>query len=94
MKKLLLFLFIIPNLGSANELDSDFYEPNIANAYQGRLLYNFLNEDYPIEKMIKLCRPYTGIDTAQINLKNKASNQLRYVNTNVAYIGQQSKLGL
>ncbi|HCK04000.1 MAG TPA: hypothetical protein DHV86_04445 [Methylophilaceae bacterium] len=72
MKKLLLFLFIIPNLGSANELDSDFYEPNIANAYQGRLLYNFLNEDYPIEKMIKLCRPYTGIDTAQIKCKKQS----------------------
>ena len=57
-----------------NNSDSDFYEPNIKNAYQGRLFYNPLTHDYPIDKMIKLCEPYTGIDTAQIKCE-KLNNQ-------------------
>lgn len=71
MKKLLLLLFLASSPVLADELDSDFYEPNISNAYQGRLLYDFLNEDYPIDKMIKLCAPYTGIDTAQTKCKKQ-----------------------
>ena len=71
MKKLLLLLFLIPNLVIADELDSDFYEPNSSNTYKGRLAYDPLTEDYPIGEMIKLCEPYTGIDTAQIKCKKE-----------------------
>ena len=54
--------------------NSNSYDPNIKNAYQGRLFYNPLTQDYPIDKMIKLCEPYTGIDTAQIKCE-KLNNQ-------------------
>jgi|TARA_B110000495_G_C22877396_1_gene511729 hypothetical protein len=76
MKKLLLLLFLASSTVLADELDSDFYEPNISNAYQGRLLYDFLNEDYPIDKMIKLCAPYTGIDTAQTKCKKQGQQSI------------------
>ena len=69
MKILLLPLYLASSLVLADELDLDLYEPNISNAYQGKLLYDSLNEDYPIDKMIKLCEPFTGIDTAQIKCK-------------------------
>ena len=65
----LLFFFSFPSFCWAeSEIkinSSDLYEPNISNYYQGRLIYNPIIEDYPIDKMIKLCKPYTGIDTAQ-----------------------------
>ena len=76
MKKLFLFLFLITNLVMADELDSDFYEPNISNAYQGRLMYDLLEEDYPIDKMIKLCAPFTGIDTAQTKCKKQSQQSI------------------
>jgi len=66
MKISLILLLLISVPLKANELNSDFYEPNISNAYQGRLIYDPLTQDYPIEKMRKFCEPYTGIDTAQI----------------------------
>ena len=66
MKKILLFLILTFTLTKiiANSSFPDFYEPNASNNYQGRLLS--MNESYPIDKMKKLCKPYTGIDTAQI----------------------------
>ena len=66
MKVFLILLLLISIPLKANELNSDFYEPNISNAYQGRLIYDPLTQDYPIEEMRKFCEPYTGIDTAQI----------------------------
>ena len=66
MKVSLILLLLISVPLKANELNSDFYEPNISNAYQGRLIYDPLTQDYPIEEMRKFCEPYTGIDTAQI----------------------------
>ena len=66
MKIFLILLLLISIPLKANELNSDFYEPNISNAYQGRLIYDPLTQDYPIEEMRKFCEPYTGIDTAQI----------------------------
>jgi len=66
MKIFLILLLLISVPLKANELNSDFYEPNISNAYQGRLIYDPLTQDYPIEEMRKFCEPYTGIDTAQI----------------------------
>ena len=66
MKVFLILLLLISVPLKANELNSDFYEPNISNAYQGRLIYDPLTQDYPIEEMRKFCEPYTGIDTAQI----------------------------
>jgi len=66
MKISLILLLLISVPLKANELNSDFYEPNISNAYQGRLIYDPLTQDYPIEEMRKFCEPYTGIDTAQI----------------------------
>ena len=48
---------------------TDFYEPNASNNYQGRLLS--LTESYPIDEMKKLCKPFTGIDTAQIRCRKQ-----------------------
>jgi hypothetical protein len=70
LKKLLLLLLFIPNIVIA-DLSSELYEPSDSNAYQGRLLYDSSKEDYPIDKMIKLCEPYTGIDTAQTKCKQQ-----------------------
>ena len=69
MKKLLLLLFLISIQSFANEPDSKFYEPSVSNKYQGRLLST--TESYPIETMKKLCKPYTGIDTAQIRCRKQ-----------------------
>tara|TARA_B100000780_G_scaffold91330_1_gene63222 strand:+ start:365 stop:643 length:279 start_codon:yes stop_codon:yes gene_type:complete len=66
MKKILFLLFFSFTLIHADELSLDFYEPNISNAYQGRLSYDPLAQDYPIDEMRRLCEPYTGVDTAQI----------------------------
>ena len=71
MKIFLLLLLLISIPLKANALNSDFYEPSVKNAYQGRLLYDSKKEDYPIDKMIKLCEPYTGIDTAQTKCKQQ-----------------------
>ena len=67
MKYLILMCFIIAitTCAMAGDTNSEFYEPSDSNAYQGRLLYDSSKEVYPIDKMIKLCEPYTGIDTAQ-----------------------------
>ena len=75
MKKILLLLFLSPSLTTAEELSLEFYEPNISNAYQGRLSYNPLSQDYPIEEMRRLCEPFTGVDTAQIKCKKQRSQQ-------------------
>ena len=58
-------------------MNSDFYEPNTSNAYQGRLFYDPTNEDYTIGKMIKLCEPFTGIDTAQIKCTQQDKQKLK-----------------
>ena len=71
MKKIPILLFFFSFMSVADEINSNFYEPNESNAYQGRLLYDSKKEDYPIDKMIKLCSPYTGIDTAQIKCKQQ-----------------------
>jgi len=66
MKKIFFLLLLSSTIVNSDELSSNFYEPNISNAYQGRLSYDPLKHDYPIEEMRRLCEPYTGIDTAQI----------------------------
>jgi hypothetical protein len=66
MKKIFFLLILSSTIVNSDELSSNFYEPNISNAYQGRLSYDPLKHDYPIEEMRRLCEPYTGIDTAQI----------------------------
>jgi len=81
MKIFLILLLLISIPLKANELNSDFYEPNISNAYQGRLIYDPLTQDYPIEEMRKFCEPYTGIDTAQIKCEKhdlKSSMACKY----------------
>jgi len=81
MKIFLILLLLISVPLKANELNSDFYEPNISNAYQGRLIYDSLTQDYPIEEMRKFCEPYTGIDTAQIKCEKhdlKSSMACKY----------------
>ncbi len=65
---LLIFLFISTQV-HANSSFPEFYEPSASNNYQGRLLSS--NESYPIDEMKKLCKPYTGIDTAQIKCKKQ-----------------------
>ena len=78
---LILLMFSIPSLCWAERdhkiNDSEFYEPNIKNSYQGRLLYDPLTQDYPIDKMIKLCEPYTGIDTAQIKCEELNDQKMK-----------------
>jgi hypothetical protein len=67
MKYLILMCFIIAitTCAMAGDTSSEFYVPSESNDYQGRLVYDSSKEDYPIDKMIKVCVPYTGIDTAQ-----------------------------
>lgn len=76
MKKLLLLLIFIPSIVIADDSSSKFYEPSDSNAYQGRLFYDSTKEDYPIDKMIKFCEPYTGIDTAQIKCKKQSKQSV------------------
>ena len=81
MKIFLILLLLISVSLKADELNSYFYEPNISNAYQGRLIYDPLTQDYPIEEMRKFCEPYTGIDTAQIKCEKhdlKSSMACKY----------------
>ena len=75
MKKLLLLL-IISNTLMADDSQSEFYEPSESNAYQGKLFYDASKEGYPTDKMIDLCKDYTGLDTAQIKCKEKDHNSL------------------
>jgi len=75
MKKILTFLFFATSLVTADEQGLEFYEPNISNAFQGRLSYDPTNQDYPINKMRELCDSYTGVDTAQI--KCEKQNQVK-----------------
>ena len=58
------------------DLSLELYEPSDSNAYQGRLLYDSSKENYPIDKMIKLCEPYTGIDTAQTKCKQQSQQSI------------------
>ena len=49
---------------TADKSSPEFYEPNLANRYTGR--FRSLNSSYPLDRMKKLCEPFTGVDTAQI----------------------------
>ena len=69
MKNFFILSILIASHVFANNSVSEFYEPNVSNNYQGRLLS--LKESYPIDKMKKLCKPFTGIDTAQIKCKKQ-----------------------
>ena len=77
MKKIILLLFLSFTQLNADELSSEFYEPNISNAYQGRLSYDPLSQDYPIAEMRSLCKEYTGVDTAQIKCKNQSQQKIQ-----------------
>ena len=78
MKYLILLCFIIAitTCAMAHDKSPEFYIPSESNAYQGRLIYDSSNEDYPIDKMIKLCEPYTGIDTAQTKCKQQSDQSM------------------
>ena len=76
MRKFILLLFLISNKAISDKSISEFYEPNLSNKYQGRLLS--LNNSYPINTMKKLCEEFTGIDTAQIKCK-KQKNESIYI---------------
>ena len=78
MKYLILMCFIvaITTCVMADDAGLDFYEPSKSNAYEGRLTYDSSKEDYPIDKMIKLCEPYTGIDTAQTKCKQQGQQSM------------------
>ena len=75
MKKIFFLLFLSSTIVNSDELSSNFYEPNISNAYQGRLSYDPIKQDYPIEEMRRLCEPYTGVDTAQIKCEKQRGQQ-------------------
>ena len=70
MKYLILLCFIIAitTCAMAHDKSPEFYIQSESNAYQGRLIYDSSNEDYPIDKMIKLCEPYTGIAVSYTHL--------------------------
>ena len=53
MKKIPIFLFFFPFLVIADELNSNLYEPNESNAYQGRLIYDSKKEEWSKE-LLKL----------------------------------------
>ena len=78
MKKFFFLLFLSSTIVNSDELSLNFYEPNISNAYQGRLSYDPIKQDYPIEEMRRLCEPYTGVDTAQIKC-GKQRDKLKMV---------------
>ena len=67
MKKIAFLLCVVTSQVIADNKDIEFFEPNVSNKYQGRLIST--TEDYPIERMKKSCKPFTGIDTAQIRCK-------------------------
>ena len=75
MKKFFFLLFLSSTIVNSDELSLNFYEPNISNAYQGRLSYDPLKQNYPIEEMRRLCEPYTGVDTAQIKCEKQRGQQ-------------------
>ena len=75
MKKFFFLLFLSSTIANSDELSLNFYEPNISNAYQGRLSYDPLKQNYPIEEMRRLCEPYTGVDTAQIKCEKQRGQQ-------------------
>ena len=75
MKKIFFLLLLSSTIVNSDELSSNFYEPNISNAYQGRLSYDPLKQNYPIEEMRRLCEPYTGVDTAQIKCEKQRGQQ-------------------
>ena len=75
MKKIFFLLFLSSTIVNSDELSLNFYEPNISNAYQGRLSYDPIKQDYPIEEMRRLCEPYTGVDTAQIKCEKQRGQQ-------------------
>tara|TARA_B100000768_G_scaffold180723_1_gene201444 strand:- start:425 stop:700 length:276 start_codon:yes stop_codon:yes gene_type:complete len=75
MKKIILLLFFSSTLINADELSSEIYEPNISNAYQGRLTYDPLVQDYPIDEMRELCKGYAGVDTAQTKCKKQGQQK-------------------
>ena len=75
MKKIFFLLFLSSTIVNSDELSSNFYEPNSSNAYQGRLSYDPLKQDYPIDEMRRLCEPYTGVDTAQIKCEKQKGQQ-------------------
>lgn len=74
MKYIILITLLFSHTIFAKESSAQFFEPNKANAYQGRLSYNPAKEGYPIAKMRKLCDAFTGIDTAQIKCKEETAN--------------------
>lgn len=78
MKYLILMCFVIAiaTCAMAGDSKSEFFEPSESNAYQGRLLYDASKEDYPIDKMMKLCKAYTGVDTAQTKCKKQNQSSL------------------
>ena len=78
MKYVILMCFIvaITTCAMANDTSPEFFAPSKSNAYQGRLIYDSSKEDYPIDKMIKLCEPYTGIDTAQTKCKQQSQQSM------------------
>ena len=79
MKYLILICFIIAIttcVMAQMTQASEFYDPSKSNAYEGRLMYDSSKEDYPIDKMIKLCEPYTGIDTAQTKCKQQSQQSM------------------
>ena len=73
MKKSLMILLVIPFQLFAVGVDSEFFEPDIGNKYQGRLLS--VDGSYPIDEMKRLCAPFTGIDTAQIRCKKEGKGK-------------------
>ena len=74
MKYLILITLLFSHTIFAKEYSEEFFEPNKANAYQGRLFYDPASEGYPIAKMRKLCDSFTGIDTAQIKCRDESIN--------------------
>jgi hypothetical protein len=48
----------------------EFYEPNLTNRYSGR--FRSLDSSYPLDRMQKLCEPFTGVDTAQIKCRRSS----------------------
>ena len=74
MKYLILMTLLFSHTIYAKESSLEFFEPNKANAYQGKLFYDPAKEEYPIAKMRKLCDGFTGIDTAQIKCREESAN--------------------
>jgi hypothetical protein len=52
------------NSDSQETLETDLFDPSEKTEFVGRLFSS--SDSYPLMRMKKLCEPYTGIDTAQI----------------------------